>query len=159
MADSLNKINLLVQAAVNECTRKENLEEAANAVIERVKTRTRLGKGVNKPEGNAVPLKKLEPKTVEVRKALQKAGKLSGTGAKPSKSGINRTGKTLDSMHAVAKNKEVTIQLDNDGEKVATELAAIDPSRFTFMNLSKAEVKAMTDILEEKVQKLDQKTK
>jgi hypothetical protein len=156
MANKLTDISLLVQSAVDEIKDKNNLKEAAENTIERIQQRTRLGKGVNKPEGSATPLKKLEPKTVEVRKSLKSAGKLTGKGASPAKSGINRTGKTLDSMHSVSKKGEVTIQLDKEGERVATEVQAIDPQRFTFMNLSKAEVTAMVKELEEKARKAGQ---
>lgn len=157
MADSIKKIQFIVETAIKEVEKKDNLKEAADVAIERMKKRTRLGKGVLKPEGQATSLKPLEPSTVNIRKTLKKAGRLTGPGATPSKSGVNRTGATLESLHSVAKDGAVAIELDADGTKVAEDLIKIDKQRFTFMNLSKAEVKAMTDVLEEKVQKLDSK--
>lgn len=158
MAD-LDDIAKLVSLAIEEVTKKENLEEAAIVAIERIKKRTRLGKGVTKPLAEATPLKKLEPSTVRVRKSLKSQGKLTGPGAKPSKSGINRTGKTLDGIFASAKTGQVEIELRPESQRVAEELLKIDSQRFQFMNLSKAEVKVMIEILQEKVQKLDKRLK
>jgi hypothetical protein len=150
MANTLGKIPLIVNSLIKEVNKKENLKVAADAAIDHMKKRTRLGKGVKEPEGKTTSLKKLEPSTVEIRKSLRKQGKLTGPGATPGKSGINRTGKTLESLNTKALDGSVTIQLDQEGERVASELIKIDKD-FTFMNLSKVEVKTMTEILEKAV--------
>jgi hypothetical protein len=159
MANKLTDIPLIVQSVVDEIKKKDNLQEAGDLVVERVKTRTRLGKGVITSGGTATPLKALEPTTVEIRKSLKNQGKLTGPGATPAKSGINRTGSTLESLHAIASDSKVVIQLDVEGEKVAKRLLDLDRNGFTFMNLSKAELKAMADLLEEKARIAGQRQK
>lgn len=156
MADKLGKIPLIVNSLIEEVNKKENLKEAADSAIEQMKKRTRLGKGVKEPEGSTTPLKKLEKSTVEVRKSLKSQGKLTGPGATPAKSGVNRTGKTLESLNSKALDGHVTIQLDQEGERVAADLINIDKD-FTFMNLSKVEVKTMTEVLEKAVEKAAKK--
>jgi hypothetical protein len=47
---------------------KTVLEEAGKVAVESIQKRTRVGKGVIEPEGNATPLPKLAKSTVEKRK-------------------------------------------------------------------------------------------
>ena len=158
MSDDILDINKIVAAVLATIEDPKNLKEAADVAIDLAQTRTRLGKGVLKAEAKPTPLKKLTPRTVEIRKGLKKEGKLTGKGATPKRSGINRTGETLESMYAKSKRGEVEIQLDKRGTKVAAELEKIS-TNFIFMNLSKSEAKAMVAVLNEKVRKLGEKLK
>jgi hypothetical protein len=157
MAINLEDIKGLLLEAIDIVQDKKTLEEAGKELVPEIQKRVRIGKGVNKPEGSPTALKPLEPKTKLIRKDLKRKGLLSGPGATPAKSGVNRTGKTLEGMHAEAKDGELEIKLTGDGQRVALELAKIDSQRFTFMNLSKGETKRLVDFLEDKVKSLSKK--
>lgn len=153
MALKLNDIHKLVLSAIKRVSSKELLQEVGEVMTEDVKKRTRLGRGVNKPEGPSSLLKPLEPRTKTNRKALKKRGKLTGPGATPAKSGLNATGQMLDSLKVEAKTGSFTITLDTEGARKAELVAQIDRNRFTFMNLSKGEVLRMIRLMEEDLKK------
>lgn len=159
MSLKLTDLQKIVLQAVKEVRKKENLQEAGELAIKAMKIRTRTGRGVNEPEGKTVALKKLEPTTKKVRRHLKKKGKLTGENAQPAKSGVNRSGKTLDSLHAEAKEGFLQIKLDAAGELVQKFLQQIDKARFTFMNLSKGEARIITEYLENKVESINKKLK
>lgn len=151
-----------VFAQVAQAVRKVKSDQAlkkklAEEALESVQRRTKLGRGVNKPEGPSNKLPTLKTKTVSTRKSLKRSGKLSSS-ATPTKSNITRSGKTLGSMKSKIKSDGFDINLDKRGERVAKDLIAIDKD-YTFMNLSKAEVKRLVKIIEQQIQQFVGKIK
>jgi len=133
------------------------LKQICQALIKRIRVRTRLGKGAKPPEGDRYPtahkLPKLKDKTILRRKRMKRAGKLTGPGARPPKSGINRTGGTLNQIHIAASGREVSLRLGQKGKRIAIELAKINPD-FEFFNLSKAEFNFLRDEIQKEVDKI-----
>jgi hypothetical protein len=143
----LGDISKLAKKAVDEAKSEKTLKKLATDLVERVQKRTRLGRGVKKEEGPTHVLPRLKNKTINERKRLRRQGDLTGPGATPTKSGINRSGDTLESMHAEVDKGKIEIKLDAKGTKVARELETLDEG-FTFMNLSSAEVKSAISFIE-----------
>lgn len=148
----IEDIGKILSNAVKAVSNKRTLDKVGEDLVERIKTRTRLGKGVKKPEGVAHQLPTLQPKTKRNRKSLKRSGKLTGPGATPAKSGINRTGETLESLDHEVGNKEIKIRLNSRGERVASELINQDRD-FTFMNVSKPELNSIVETLDKEIQK------
>lgn len=153
-SDVFAKVAEAVRNVKNDGKLKKELAEEA---LESVKRRTKLGRGVGKPEGPSNKLPSLKTKTVSTRKSLKRTGGLSST-ATPAKSNVTRSGKTLDSLKVEIKSDGFNIELDKRGERVAKELIAIDKD-YTFMNLSKAEVNRLVKIIEQQIQRFVGKIK
>lgn len=149
---AINDITKIIQAAVDAVKDKTVLDKIGEDLVERIKTRTRTGKGVREPEGRAHKLPDLKTKTKANRRSLKRSGKLTGKGAVPAKSGINRSGATLDSLKHTVSGDEIKIRLDSEGEMVAADLIKLN-SDYTFMNISKPELKAVTEVLDKEIQK------
>ena len=141
----------IVQAVLNAALSKHTMSKVGVAAVERIRTRTRLGKGVTKNSTDPSKLPKLKPQTVEVRKSLKRAGRLTGPNATPGKSALNRTGALLEDLDYVAGYGKLAIGLKSgEQRRIAAELQS---SGFVFMNLSKAEIKGLSKIIREEVKK------
>ena len=130
---------------------KKAWEAAAKKAVKSVQKRTRSGKGVKLNEGPTHKLPQLKDKTVKERIRLQSQGRLKGPGARPEKSGLNRTGDLLGGVKYTAKEGEAILKLaDSDEERKADELIDLD-SDYEFFNLSKQEVEEFTKEIEKTV--------
>lgn len=150
MAAKLSDIGKIIEQALKS---KRVLEAGGEEAVESIKKRTRLGKGVKENLGGSHKLPRLTTKTVTNRKLLKKKGELTGFGASPTKSAINRSGDTIDNVRfGVGKGKMVIDLKSNKAKTVAQNLLKIDPN-YAFMNLSKAEfnrmIKKMSSVITE----------
>jgi len=150
LADLKDLANVFIKA-IRAAESNATLNKIKDAIIPQIQTRTRLGKGVTKPEGNTTNLKRLERKTKINRQGLKRKGQLTGPGAQPAKSGLNRSGQMLNSLKGKVSTSNIEITLDREGERKAVAVQKIDPNGFTFMNLSKGETKQVTDIIDDAV--------
>lgn len=110
-----------------------------------MKKRTRLGNGVIENLAPTHKLKKLKTSTVKERRRLKKIGFLTGPGATPAKSGLNRTGSLLEDIKLNVQKARVQFKLGTtDNVKKAQNLKKIvkTGNRYVFMNLSNAEFKS-----------------
>ena len=136
---------------ISETIDKSLLDDIGNTSVSRIRKRTRSGRGVKENDGPTHKLPALKPKTVKERSRLKGKGQLTGPGATPGRSGVNRSGKTLNEMnYSVVNRSEVEIKLSPTGVKRAQTVAEVNPD-YEFMNLSKSEIKALVKIVEEKV--------
>lgn len=141
----LSDIGKIVTQALQSNTALNNAGKSMKRAITK---RTRLGYGVSENGADRHKLPNLSPKTVENRKRLKKAGKLTGPKATPGKSGLNRTGEMLESIKYASGKGKLEIRLgDAKQEQKAQDLVDLNPN-YEFMNLSKPEIvrmiKAMT---------------
>lgn len=149
---AITDLDKIIKKALEVATSKETLNKLGENLVDRIKKRTRLGNGVKENEGGSHKLPSLKPKTVTRRKQLKKAGDLTGPRATPAKSGVNRSGQMLESMDHKVSSSTIEIGLDQEGTRKATDLIKQNPD-FTFMNVSKAEVAGLADILENEITK------
>ena len=149
---AIRNIDKLLERALMIITRRPFLDKLGSDTVKQIKKRTRLGFGVREPEAQTNKLPDLQPQTVRERKRLKRNNKLTGPRATPTKSGINRTGSTLESLDYNVVGDEIQIRLSKDGERVATELIDLDRD-YTFMNLSKGEVNEITKVIEDEIVK------
>lgn len=143
----LSDISKIIEDAFNSQEITEAIGKAASRAIV---TRTRTGRGVSANLETSKPLPRLKENTKRVRRYLKKKGELTGPGATPGKSALNRSGKLLESVNYVAKPGEVVISVSASQAKKVEYLININ-SDYRFMNLSKAEfnraVKAASGVL------------
>lgn len=138
---------------------KPVLEEGAKVIVEAVPLRTRLGKGVKEAEGPALPLPKLKTKTKSNRKLLAEKGELTGPGATPAKSGLNRTGDMLSGLKAIIKNGKFEIRLKDKQQEIKAGHVLKNNPDFAFMNISKAEMNRMIKAMSVKITEILSKIK
>lgn len=137
----------IIEAALGVDTMKKVARQAA----ERVRTRTRVGKGVDSHGKSATPLPKLKDTTVDRRKRDQKAGNLSGPGARPARSSLTRTGEMLEALTPKwAEGKAEVVIVGGEQNRKAREVQDLG---FTFMNLSRGEIEGLAKIIQAEVRK------
>jgi len=150
----LSDIGRLISQALKS---NKILDAGGKAAVRAIPKRTRLGKGVRENLGQTHKLPALKTKTVKNRTRLKKTGKLTGKGATPKKSGLNSSGKMLDSLKYGVGRGTLEIKLEKDQERKATALTKVN-NDFVFMNLSAAEfkrvLKAMTKQIEQALKKV-----
>lgn len=138
-----------VDTALREVLSKETFDDIGALTSEQIKTRTRLGKGVEQNEAGFTPLKPLSPATQNIRQAKKKAGKLSGL-TTPKKSNLTETGELLDSIKYESKATEVRIYIEgSNNQKKAID--QVGQGR-KFMNLSKTEIREVIKYLQKKIE-------
>jgi phage gpG-like protein len=159
---SFGKAKLIIQQALKSLLSKEYLREIGVEASNLIRTRTRLGYGVEKAGAERQKLAPLKPSTKKRRKKLQ-----LNENTNPGKSNLTETGQLLSSIAVLEVSKTgVTvgpkgIRTDRKkNEDIAEWLAKGDPSRNRdarpFISLSKVEQKR----LKEKVRKdLEKKLK
>lgn len=156
MAD-LNGLSIALKEISRAGTNKRLLRNIAKTLVKRIRTRTRLGKGVKPAIGDDFQkthrLSRLKESTIQRRRRLKRAGGLTGPQAQPARSGINRTGRTLNRLHFSIFGNKLEIKLDQMGEKIVEHLLDIDPE-FDFMNLSAAEFRFIIDEIEKEINKI-----
>lgn len=142
-------VDKLIRDIIKIATGKETMAKVAEEARKRIVTRTRVGKGV--PENGAGPtaLPALKESTVETRKALKKAGNLTGPGATPSKSALNRTGAMLNDLKAVSEDAKAMVVFGTQSE--AAKADDLQSRGFVFMNLSKPEINALIKIIRDEI--------
>jgi hypothetical protein len=152
----LKDIGKLITQALES---KVVLDEGAKVLVESIPIRTRLGKGVKEAEGPTHALPNLKQKTKYNRKLLASKGELTGPGATPSKSGLNRSGDLLNSIKSIVTKGRIQVELNSNKEKQKAEhLLKIDPL-YEFMNVSRAEMNRMIKAMSEKITEILNKVK
>lgn len=132
------------------------LKQLGLDLVDRIRVRTRLGKGAKGIDQPAHNLPELKDSTKKRRRLLKNSGELTGPNAIPSKSGLNRTGKMLNRLHSRVSGSLLEIKLDSYGERVAKHLLERDPD-WEFMNVSMPEYKGLirdiSDIIRKELQR------
>lgn len=136
---------------------KAFLRKVGRLLTNRIRLRTKLGRGAKAPTGDTFrpshKLPALKQSTKQRRRRLNREGKLTGRGATPARSGVNRSGKTLGFMHFRVKGRELNIKLDPRGIKVQDHLVEINPD-YEFFNLSRAEFKFLVSLIGKELEKI-----
>lgn len=132
-ADKIDQLIRRIESALKGANRTKQLDDVAKQLVERIKLRTRLGKGLEKSGqvgGSPKPLAPLSKNYVKQRKSA----KLSGL-TKPGKSNLTRTGALLDAITHEAREGEIRIFLEGDhysglsAERLAEILSEDDAKR------------------------------
>ena len=138
-----------VDTALRDVLNKSTFNDIGAMTAQQIKTRTRLGKGVEQSEGSFSALKPLSPATQNIRADKKKAGKLSPL-TTPKKSNLTETGELLDAIKYESKDTEVRIYIEGSkNQKKAID--QVSQGR-KFMNLSKTEVREIIKYLQKKIE-------
>lgn len=132
-ADKIEELIRRIESALKGANRTKQIDDIGKQLVDRIKLRTRLGKGLSKPGqigGSPQPLAPLSKNYVKQRQSAN----LSGL-TKPGKSNLTRTGALLDAITHEAKDGEIRIFLDGDhysglsAERLAEVLSEDDAKR------------------------------
>lgn len=141
-------LKMKLDGTLKEVLNKETFSEIGKTVSAQVKTRTRLGKGVDENNASQKNLKPLQDGTKLRRKAKKQLGKLSSE-TTPAKSNLTDTGEMLNSLKYETSATEVRIYIDGENnQKKARD--QVKQGR-KFMKLSKAEVNTVISIISKKI--------
>lgn len=110
LIDNLQK---KINEAFEKSVDKKALEDVAKKTADDIRTRTRLGYGVNNTGDLKNKLKPLKNSTVKKRTIALKRGELSPF-TTPRRSNLTKTGQLLDALSGRAKNKGVEIILKKE---------------------------------------------
>lgn len=135
-----------LKKALEEIESKKSMDDLGKVLVEQIQLRTKLGKGVDKPEGKSKRFKPLKDSTKKARRNAARKGKLSGD-TSPAKSNLTFSGDMIDSINHKAKKKSVKLKVD----EVYAKFVAEDRP---FMNLSKTQVKETIEKLQDDLVKL-----
>jgi hypothetical protein len=149
----LTDLDKLIQQAIDSET---ILTKAAKILEETVKARTRSGQGVLKNLGTTHPLPELKESTVRRRNRLARNGGLTGPGAVPEKSGLNRTGELLNSVKVTPTKKQMEVTVGVDQVQKVDELLSIN-KKYQFMRISSEEFEKALKTIENKLDGLIKK--
>lgn len=144
MASDWEKTKKLIDDAVNYMSKKSTLETIGDYNKETIKTRTRLGKGVDKPLGPQTKLN-IKDNTKKTRRNLKKKGQLSSK-TQPAKANLTRSGEMLDSLESTVNvsKGEVTTTVASNQQRKAKELKELGHN---FLSLTKGEFKGLVELL------------
>jgi uncharacterized spore protein YtfJ len=146
-----NTIRKFFQSVLKDVARKEFLETVGQEMRDRIKTRTRLGKGVEAKGATASPLKKLSPGYQERRTRLKEAGELS-TKTTPKKSNLTKTGRMIDSVkYQVTSDNKVEIFVSSDQERKVKANADLGRK---FLNFSDLDQKRISDLIKQRIREV-----
>lgn len=134
-----------LEAAIREVESPESMAAIGKDVAERIRKRTRLGRGVSETNGEASPLKPLSPKYKELRKETKLSPQTS-----PGKSNLTRTGQLLDGLKVIS--TKIGIAIIGWSSQRNREVAANVSGTRPFLNLSKPEMNAVVRMFRERIQ-------
>jgi hypothetical protein len=148
--DVLKKVQDRIDRAVKDTLSRTQLKVIGEEQKNKVKTRTRLGKGVSETTDRLTRLKRLKDSTKETRKRYR--GRLHSQ-TTVSKSNLTATGQLLDSLRTRVENNSVIIFLK---DRRSTELSGSASTKTNsevanyakkggrnFLELSSSEVNAL----------------
>lgn len=140
----MSKFKKRLEEAIRDVESPESMAAIGKEVADRIRKRTRLGRGVAETNGEATPLKPLSTKYKELRKEVELSSQTS-----PGKSNLTRTGQLLDGLKVISAKIGIAIigwssQRNRD---VAANVSATRP----FLNLSKPEMNAVAKIFRERI--------
>jgi phage gpG-like protein len=145
ISDLQKKLNNLLSDVVDQ----DLMTKIAKSVKSNVQTRTRRGFGVDSEGGPAKKLKPLADSYKKQRKRIQAAGGLSQE-TTPNKSNLTNTGEMINAIdYEVTRNEATVFVTGIENRKKAKYQADADRK---FMNLSKREIKDITDIIEQSLE-------
>lgn len=126
----------------------QTMKKVAKQTAETVKKRTRRGFGVETTGGSSKRLKKLSDGYKKTRRGLSKRGDLSQN-TTPAKSNLTKSGEMLDAVKGEGTTRQARIYIDGSRNKKKAQ-DQVEQGR-EFMNLNRAEIKDIIDILEDEV--------
>ena len=126
------------------------LNRAGADLVKRIKDRVRLGYGCASDGGSKSKFKSLAAATIKSREWLKGKGKLASYSS-PGKSHLTATGAMMDNLAHQVKSGVLTILFPSRKE---ADKAKINSETRPFMHLTKTEVKAVSDILQEYIDNL-----
>ena len=149
-----------MQKILDEALDRGTMKSIGDELARRIKTRTQLGRGVNKTGGPSVPLAKLADSTTNSRRRKRENGDLSALTA-PKKSNLTETGQMLESIRVTeVKDGQVTIaaagtrsdgKRNDDVASYAEDGSNNRPKR-KFLDLSGAELNALQRSVRDRIE-------
>lgn len=136
------------QDLLDQLTSKENLSKLGEVAAEMVKVRTRLGYGCR--DGKKEKLNPLSPGYIKQRRKKPIPSSTAST-----KSNLTLTGEMLDSVIYQVDGKELIIKFSNINSVKKAEWVTLGDR--PFMELTKQEVKRVSDFLADIVTELSKK--
>lgn len=156
----LKKFERDMQKILDEALDKTAMSAIGDELARRIKTRTQLGRGVNKTGGPSVPLARLADSTVDKRRRKRENGDLSEL-TTPKRSNLTATGQMLDSIKVTeVRDGQVTIAATgtrsdrkrNDDVASYAEDGSNNRPKRKFLDLSGPELNALQRSVRDRIE-------
>lgn len=150
------KIARALQQGARKLTSKANLRPMAEKLAQKVRIRTRRGRGVPKKLKPEKDLPLLKTNTINARTLLDLDGELSRK-TSPGRSNLTQRGDMLDSLEGKAFDKKIVVKptgIDSEGIRNAQKAKWAKDKGFHFLSLSDKEGQKLKRQLEEQFQQL-----
>lgn len=134
-----------LESVIKELSGRKSLNKIGKLGVKLIRTRTKLGKGVDRTGGTARALKPLKRSYIEQRKRDRAKGKLHRS-TSPSKSNLTRTDQMLNSLDFQIRGNSIDIE-PSDDRRSDSDLTNQEVADFVesqgrkFLNLSGNEIK------------------
>jgi hypothetical protein len=149
LSQLLNRLKSAIKYKLDAIINRRLQEEIGRIVSERVKTRTRLGKGVNEDGAAPVKLKVLSDAYKRRRKAEKNQLHAETT---PSKSNLTFTGDMLDNIKYRIEGDKIIIYIEGDLNNKKAQW--VTEGGRAFMNLSKPEQVEIIRLIRERIKQV-----
>ncbi len=150
----MRKFQAAMDRVLKDVSSPAAMREIGNEAADRIRKRTRLGKGVAAPGADPIPLKPLSDSYKDARKKQRgNKGKLSSF-TSAGKSNLTFTGQMLDSLRVLTQSaSSVVIGLygNRKGGGSNSEVGGFVSEVRPFLNLSKAEMNGLARIIRERI--------
>lgn len=150
----LSKFSRAMAKVLEDVSSPASMREIGDEAADRIRTRTRLGKGVDERGGDPFPLKALSPGYKEFRKKKKAGpGKLSQF-TSPGKSNLTFTGQLLDSIRVISQGAASVVIALYGGRKgggTNKEVGGYVSEARPFLNLSKAELNGLARTIRQRI--------
>lgn len=175
---NMSKFNRDLERVISDFEKPASMKELGEVAVDRIVTRTRLGKGVETAGGAPTSLKALAQSTKDSRKgkvafATTKDGVVFPYTPKekpelskfttPGKSNLTRTGQMLDAMRVISvKTGSVVLGFKpdrKDSDKTNAEIAGFAEKDRPFFNLSGPELSGIQRFIRDRIDELLKKLK
>lgn len=144
-------IRNLIRSIINSHQSISTAKAVARYIEPVMKKRIRTSGGVSEHKAPRQNLPKLKESTVKRRRAAKSAGELTGTGAIPELSAINRTGKLIGAITFSPEHAKVDVTIENNQSYKLEELVSENP-KWQVMRISDKEDKAIIELLEARLE-------
>jgi hypothetical protein len=144
--DGLSKhLKESITRALEETITPQLMQQVGDDFVDQIRTRTRLGNGLDKHKGEPSKLRPLSKDYVESRKTFKKLSPLT----KPGKSNLTLTGEMLDQLKATVQGAKITITFGNQFSKDKARWNQESGRKFLF--ISRVQIERLKNGLEKKI--------
>lgn len=148
MANDWDKVRKIIDNVTQEVRTAKTLDATGKYLVNQVRTRTLVGRGVDRTGGPPEKLN-IKPKTKQVRRYLKGKGRLSSK-TQPAKANLTRSGKMLSTLNARVDRGAATVTVDVAPDQ-QDKVQKLSRQGHNFLDLTRGEIKGLIEFLFQRI--------